>query len=925
MRHVFISYSRHDTTFVEKLDRDLRAQGIDTWRDTSSIIGGEEWYKAIVQGIHAAYAMIQVVTPHSDQSRWVLREGLYADQKGLPIIPLLPARHQIPFHLIATQPITCEDYAAGLNQLVAALNALRVNAASITTALSLGPTDRATELAYLDFVLSEMKAELRSARYVNLGATRERQVFRQQTQPTQADDLGEFQLSFDRFEPLVKAERIHGAELDRPDRVDDDARVPLREMERAILLGDPGSGKSTTLQQLTIDLARDAQQAPAALLPVFVPLRSYDGQQPFADFVRSQLGPLQSQYDRLLAAGRLTLLCDALNEMPRHANGRSLIDAVRDYLRDRRNWVVSCRVRDYQEELRDLPDVGKVRLRPLDLPRIKDVIDRRFSTEPEQATALWQALRGSDALLDAWREFEGAGETETFWSGVSSGERFRMIYTARDAWRNMLADPSKMMPLCRNPFILFMVCGTFEQMGELPTNRGALFASFVDNLLRREEEAAHATGRAWIDTAIIHQALAHLAYAMQQSETGTEITREAAVRILDDLPAVNDPDLLLRLATSASLLTVGERVRYGHQLLQEYFASGMLAAAMEAGQPAIEFWPPEAWWQPQGWEETAIILAGAYRDPAQAVEWVEQVVRWITPAQPEIAYQALTECGVDLDPTTLETLRQTIIENVDAKKIVSDPIERAAAYRVLGIMDADDRPGIGLRADGLPDIDWVEIPAGEFIYQVGQRRKLPTFYISRYPITYKQFQAFLDAPDGFNKKRWWRGMPRAYRQQPMNEQYFRYSNRPRETVSWYHAVAFCRWLSDKLGYDIRLPKETEWEKAARGTDGREYPYGDEFDESKGNVTRIAQTSAVGIFPAGVSPYGVLDMSGNVWEWCQNKYRRFDLDRNAWRVLRGGAWSYFWFNARCVSRFDSRPTFRSSSFGFRVVCGRPPSL
>jgi len=207
MPHVFISYSRQDTEFVEKLERDLNQRGITTWRDKSSIVGGEEWYKAIVRGIHDAYAMVQVVSEASDLSKWVLREGLYADQKGLPIIPLLPAPHPIPFHLIAIQPIACEDYPSGLARLTSALKTLQGASSPTTTPTpTLGPTDRATELAYLDFVLAEMKADLRTARYVNLGATRTRTVLHQQ----QPGGLDEFELSFNRFEPLVQAEGIHG-------------------------------------------------------------------------------------------------------------------------------------------------------------------------------------------------------------------------------------------------------------------------------------------------------------------------------------------------------------------------------------------------------------------------------------------------------------------------------------------------------------------------------------------------------------------------------------------------------------------------------------------------------------------------------------------------------------------------------------------
>jgi formylglycine-generating enzyme required for sulfatase activity len=213
----------------------------------------------------------------------------------------------------------------------------------------------------------------------------------------------------------------------------------------------------------------------------------------------------------------------------------------------------------------------------------------------------------------------------------------------------------------------------------------------------------------------------------------------------------------------------------------------------------------------------------------------------------------------------------------------------------MGISDRDTRPGVGLREDGLPDIDWVEIPAGSFL--MGSDKEvdsqafdnetpqitvdLPTYYMARYPITYKQYQAFIDAEDGFYNPEWWDGLTvSSSHKNQTGKQQFQYWNHPRENVSWYDAMAFCRWLSAKVGCEVRLPTEDEWVKAARGPDGLIYPYGNEFDAAKGNTreTGIDQTSAVGIFPTGVSPYGLLDMSGNVWEWCMTN----GLEIRGWR-------------------------------------------
>ena len=118
-------------------------------------------------------------------------------------------------------------------------------------------------------------------------------------------------------------------------------------------------------------------------------------------------------------------------------------------------------------------------------------------------------------------------------------------------------------------------------------------------------------------------------------------------------------------------------------------------------------------------------------------------------------------------------------------------------------------------------------------------------------------------------------------------------------MSWYEAVAFCRWLSARLGLNIRLPTEWEWQQAATGGDAeREYPWKGGWDAGLCNSYEggLKRTTAVGVYPNGVTKQGVLDMAGNVWEWCLNKYEQGDNeeslridDSDAARVFRGSSW------------------------------------
>lgn len=244
----------------------------------------------------------------------------------------------------------------------------------------------------------------------------------------------------------------------------------------------------------------------------------------------------------------------------------------------------------------------------------------------------------------------------------------------------------------------------------------------------------------------------------------------------------------------------------------------------------------------------------------------------------------------------------------------------------------------------LPDLDWVAIPAGRFTYQENEQRDEPLFFMARYPLTFAQFQTFIDDPQGFSNPAWWEGLAASdeHKRAP-GGQHFKFGNHPRETVSWYDAVAFCRWLTGQaktypqllpaplagvMGCIITLPTEWQWEKAARGSDGREYPYGNTFDAAKANTseTNIRQTSAVGIFPQGASPYGVQDLSGNVWEWCLNEYnnlKNIGLGGRQSRVLRGRSWHYLLHSAHSPDRYFT-PNLRNFYYGFRLVV-RPPSL
>jgi iron(II)-dependent oxidoreductase len=235
----------------------------------------------------------------------------------------------------------------------------------------------------------------------------------------------------------------------------------------------------------------------------------------------------------------------------------------------------------------------------------------------------------------------------------------------------------------------------------------------------------------------------------------------------------------------------------------------------------------------------------------------------------------------------------------------------------------------------------ITIPAGPFLmgddeYSDANPQHevtLPEFKFGKYPVTNAQYLRFIEetgrewhSSDGRN---------------PNN------STCPATDLTWYDARAYCEWLTKfwrnkgriSDNETVRLPTEAEWEKAARGTDGRVYPWGNDWHDSICNTYELGlhDTTPVGIFPEGASPYRCLDMAGNVCEWTSSlwgkdwekpefKYpykmddvrENLDAEDDIPRVLRGGSWSYFRDFAQCTSRIRNVPYFRSDYSGFRVV-------
>jgi formylglycine-generating enzyme required for sulfatase activity/Flp pilus assembly protein TadD len=295
-----------------------------------------------------------------------------------------------------------------------------------------------------------------------------------------------------------------------------------------------------------------------------------------------------------------------------------------------------------------------------------------------------------------------------------------------------------------------------------------------------------------------------------------------------------------------------------------------------------------------------------------------------------------------------EKLGDTVLAQADfdrANRIRSDMNDTHRGDQLFSALESQakgpqEQESNVLTIDSPFHLELIRVPAGEFLMgsdpakdeasqpdeQPQHRVYVSEFYIGKYPITNAQFAAFAKA------------MQRQVDIPPGKE------NHPVDEVSWHHTVAFCQWLSKATGKSFRMPTEAEWEKAARGTDGRIYPWGNEWDRTKANTSEGGRggTTPVGQYsPAGDSPYGAADMSGNMWEWCADWYDEGEYQRRSgaahvvkdpqgpdkaqYRVLRGGMFMAPNLVCRAAGLRGGREPREAHHVGFRLALSPVPSI
>ena len=678
-----------------------------------------------------------------------------------------------------------------------------------------------------------------------------------------------------------------------------------------ILLGDPGCGKTTALENLAYQFSDHHNR-----LPIPLNLSEFEPNMSLEDFILQGWGgspeaghwgakELATQLEEYLMAGKLFFLFDALNEMPHEGYQKRSIELRRFIDRwsgQGNHFLVTCRILDYSEELSGLQ---RVEVQPLSDEKIKQFLQNEL---PEDWLSLWQTLTQYDD------------------------------------------SQHRLLEMARNPYLLTVMIDVFQEDCQLSQNRADLMRRFAQIMI--DWVKTKCPPDECLDLDVQYEALSVIAFEMQaRSGFGTKVKTELIKSVMPYQVQVDPswppqpapPDQILNLAASAKIIEMPvdrSNVRFYHQLLQEYFAAHQMLKRDPVKLEKFWRWPwlenemplwdrPENNYEPlppppsTGWEETTILAAGS------APQNDNQMIQALLNINPVLAGRCLVEGEGRFDSLFRQMVKDHLLSVIANAEIALRV--RIAAGEVLGYL-GDPRVG-----------EMVFIPEGEFYMGEGReihKVSLTDYLLGKYPVTNTEYRRFVEA-NGYQDKTLWTDAGWVEVGQKQNEprywqdSRFNKPNQPAIGLSWYECVAYCRWLREETGQVFRLPTEAEWEKGSRGLEGQVYPWGDKFEENRLNARegnqKVCTTTPVGIYPTGVSPFGLFDCAGNVWEWCATFWKKpfpYDACENEWqidylegqnlRVLRGGSWNYKANAARCGFRFKFQPYGWTERGGCRLV-------
>jgi formylglycine-generating enzyme required for sulfatase activity len=875
-QHLFLSYPRSNSKEAAELRQALENDGHVVWQDLNAIQGGDDWVKAIEAGISRAYAVVVIVSAAWPTSRWIKIEVMHAQRMHKTVIPVLVDDSDIPTELLDLHVVHLYGDRSG-TELRSLLESLRSRRGAAQASFSAPTPERLAEIGYLDALIQQNQAwsELYTplAGLGQLPAVGKGPDLAAMLPPWMNIGLmGNFAAS-DTDGPAALEERTY-----------ENISSAIEEMRQLVILGCPGSGKTTTLWYVALQMAQLAKADPAQPLPVLVRLNLIEAGQLLADEVAQQLGPLADRHAELLSAGRIAFLLDGLNALTNPDEHIPQVrELVQDCVRDGRIVVATCRDADYDGKL-DLGLDRRVQISPLDPLQVRRYIEgcfQRLEHPGDGETMFWQ-LAGEPAER-CWHEFllHVGDDPATFWTAVRlpEGRRWGAGNARWEAWVAQRQHPRSLLTLVSNPYLLVMATLSFARSRRIPQNRGLLFSYFVDQLLKERAGLTDpaAAGR-------LRSKLGALAFnTMSIVGGGAAFDRASALTYLAgaDLRLARDADMLSEDASG---------IRFTHQLLQEYFAAAYLAEDPERTDKFVTSMAMTG--DSTDWDEAIIFLGSIY---PERLGGISHVIGLIAASRPLLACRVAVDSG--MEASVSDDARQSLISR--CRQLGRSP-EQPVRYRYQVATELG-RLNVPLAGDA---DHLIPISGGSFDYLPG-RRPVSDFLIARYPVSNREFRAFVDAK-GYTTQRYWPRRAWGWVSTNIPEQAPRYFNdrtqpelsnpdAPVVGISWYEAEAFCRWKTENIdpgarrdGWRIRLPTEPEWLVAVRGASGRLYPWGDSTSNLRNRCqfsgSRLPGPAPVGIYLAGESLEGAGDLLGNVYE--------FVTGGDAYlKGCRGGSWQH----------------------------------
>ena len=725
-----------------------------------------------------------------------------------------------------------------------------------------------------------------------------------------------------------------------------------------VILGDPGSGKSTVVRFMAYVLAtgQAKQFGLDGYLPLLLPLSAYSealARQPdlslrrFAvDYFSSRMdvAHLDALLDSHLDKGKVLILLDGLDEVKEIRQRNVVVDRVQAflsrYVRMGNRAVITCRIIGYREvRPPEIADLRECTLLDFELDEIKAFIGRwtrviESQAHQEQRIARYEAEREARELTEAVEHNPAVGK------------------------------------LAANPLLLTMLVIQKRQGSQLPRHRVVLYERYLTSLLHDWLVARniHAMACALPNERMLRRILEPLAWWLQEVEPGKGLVAETdMLRWLQQQPALQGDGTddkarqFIRDVREHSGLLIdrgGRKFGFLHLTFMEYLAGVWLANQLQRAD-GLDFVESivRRYAAVSEWREVLLLAIGYVGlNQKQEIATTNLLERLLAVSNDDgavkaIAAEALADIGEDgVSPESWQPFKQTLLQQ-GLKNPQVKATYRASIGRSLAII-GDPRPEI-MTVEAMPFCD---IPAGKFWMGKGQYdekgeelgSETPAgeydvsyrYWMAKYPVTVAQFQQFVTAT-GFK---------------PRNEDCVRgAANAPVVYVSQSEALQFCQWLTRHLHEQnlleedlcVTLPDEAEWEKAARGglennpAPQRRYPWaGNEISDEHLNYNEnIKQVTTLGVYPQGASLYGCQDMAGNVWEWTRGEYGEYPspaVGTKAWRkrsfangdravcVLRGGAFSDYQGFVRSSVRHDLGQDYRLGPVGFRC-CVVPITL